>query len=223
MEICVTFAIFYMGMFYVHDLQAATTQSTLYSSGSTTAERIITLSETTTSSTEEMSTTDKTSLTPTSLLSTTFTKEKLSSKTETPTTSTEKITTSTTVLPETTTSTTEKLTSTAKTPTTLTEKITSTENVSTVIPFVTQMTKSDNKEEVIAALGTIAGVSLLANVILSILLFRNCRRISGDIDTTPIYSNENIQHTDQTEMYTGLDVKEDGSVYQTSSSQVKGF
>lgn len=56
--------------------------------------------------------------------------------------------------------------------TTLTEKITSTENVSTVIPFVTQMKKSDNNEEVIAALGTIAGVSLLANVILSFLLFR---------------------------------------------------
>lgn len=35
----------------------------------------------------------------------------------------------------------------------------------------------------------------------------------------PIYSNENIQHTDQTEMYTGLDVKEDGSVYQTLAGE----
>lgn len=41
--------------------------------------------------------------------------------------------------------------------TTLTEKKTSTAKASTAIPFVTQGTNSDNNEEVIAALGTIAG------------------------------------------------------------------
>lgn len=60
-------------------------------------------------------------------------------------------------------------------------------------------------------------------MILSFLLFRRCRPISGDNDTTPIrienYSNENIQPTDQTEMYTGLDVKKDGSVYQTLAGE----
>lgn len=49
--------------------------------------------------------------------------------------------------------------------------------------------------------------------------FCSCRRISGDNDTTPIYSNENIPNTDQTEMYTGLEVKEDGSVYQTLAGE----
>lgn len=31
----------------------------------------------------------------------------------------------------------------------------------------------------------------------------------------PIYTNENVSNTDQPEMYTGLDFKEDGSAYQT--------
>uniref|UniRef100_A0A8W8JCZ7 Uncharacterized protein n=1 Tax=Magallana gigas TaxID=29159 RepID=A0A8W8JCZ7_MAGGI len=62
--------------------------------------------------------------------------------------------------------------------------------------------------------GTIAGISLIANVILSILLSRSCRRVSVDYDTTPIYRNENVSNTDQTEMYTGLDFKEDRCAYQ---------
>uniref|UniRef100_K1PQH2 Uncharacterized protein n=1 Tax=Magallana gigas TaxID=29159 RepID=K1PQH2_MAGGI len=99
--------------------------------------------------------------------------------------------------------------------TTLTQKINSTEKGSTNIPFVTQITKSDNDEGTIAALGTIAGVSLIANVILSILLFRSCRRVSVGYDTTPIYGNENVSNTDQTEMYSGLDFKEDRCAYQT--------
>lgn len=42
----------------------------------------------------------------------------------------------------------------------------------------------------------------------------SCRRVSFGYDTTPIYGNENVSNTDQTEMYTGLDFKEDRCAYQ---------
>lgn len=107
--------------------------------------------------TEEISTTDETTDPTETMISTT---EKLISTTETPQTSSKKITTSTTKVQL---STKQLISTTDKT---------TTENVSTVIPFVTQMTQSDSNEEAITALGIIAGVSLIANVILSILLFR---------------------------------------------------
>eukprot|EP00105_Crassostrea_gigas_P003150 XP_011415904.1 PREDICTED: cell wall protein DAN4-like [Crassostrea gigas] len=252
MEISVTFTIFYIGIFYVHEIKAMTTtlwttqptstssetteklmttqtelqttttkKSTSFSSTSSSTEITTTLPETTHSSTEEISTittgkmttpSEPTTSTTEKLTSTT---EKLTSTTVTPTASTEKITTSTKVLPETTTSSTGKLTSTTPTPTTSTEKITSTENTSTDKPFVTQLSKSDKNDGVIAALGTIVGISLVANVLLSILLFRSCRRISNDNNTTPMYANENISKIDQTEMYTVLGNKEEGGTYQT--------
>lgn len=245
MEISVTFAIFYIGIFYVHEINAmtttfwttqptstssetteklmttqtelqttTTTQSTSFSSTSSSTEITTTLPETTHSSTEEISTITTGKMT-TPPEPTTSTTEKLTSTTVTPTASTEKITTSTKVLPKTMTSSTEKLTSTTQTPTTSTEKITSTENTSTDKPFVTQLSKSDKNDGVIAALGTIAGISLVANVLLSILLFRSCRRISNDNNTTPMYANENVSKIDQTEMYTVLGNKEDGGTYQT--------
>lgn len=241
MEISVTFAIFYIGIFYVHEIKAMTTtlwttqptstlsetteelmttqtevettitQSTSFSLTSSSTEITTTLPETTHSSTEKISTTTAGKMT-TPPEPTTSTTEKLTSTTVTPTASSEKITTSTKVLPETTSST-EKLTSTTQTPTS-TEKITSTENTSSDKPFVTQLSKSDKNGGVIAALGTIAGISLVANVLLSILLFRSCRRISND-NTTPMYANENVSKIDQSEMYTVLGNKEDGGTYQT--------
>lgn len=42
----------------------------------------------------------------------------------------------------------------------------------------------------------------------------SCRLISVDNDTTPIYGNENIPNNDETEMYTGLEFKEDRSAHQ---------
>lgn len=245
MEMSVTFAIFYIGIFYVHEINAMTStfwttqptstssetteklmttqtelqttttkQSTSFSSTSSSTEITTTLPETTHSSTEEISTITTGKMT-TPPEPTTSTTEKLTSTTVTPTASTEKITTSTKVLPETMTSSTEKLTSTTQTQTTSTEKITSTENTSTDKPFVTQLSKPDKDDGVIAALGTIVGISLVANVLLSILLFRSCRRISNDNNTTPMYANENISKIDQTEMYTVLGNKEEGGTYQT--------
>lgn len=244
MEMSVTFAIFYIGIFYVQEinamtttfwttqptstssetteklmttqteLQTTTTQSTSFSFTSSSTEITTTLPETTHLSSEEISTTTTGKMT-TPPEPTTSTTEKLTSTTVTPTASTEKITTSTKVLPETMTSSTEKLTSTTQTPTTSTEEINSTENTSADKPFVTQLSKSDKNDGVIAALGIIVGISLVANVLLSILLFRSCRRISNDNNTTPMYANENISKIDQTEMYTVLGNKEDGGTYQT--------
>lgn len=135
---------------------------------------------------------------------TTFTTKEITSSTEKITTSTKTITST---LVETTTPTQEITTS--------TEKITSNESASTTIPFVIEITKSNKNEGAITALGTIAGVSLIANVILSILLFKSCRRISGDNSTMPMYAYENTLTNDQTEMYTELGNKEDGGAYQT--------
>lgn len=136
---------------------------------------------------------------------TTFTTKEITSSTEKITTSTKTITST---LVETTTPTQEITTS--------TEKITSNESASTTIPFVIEITKSNKNEGAITALGTIAGVSLIANVILSILLFKSCRRISGDnYSTMPMYAYENTLTNDQTEMYTELGNKEDGGAYQT--------
>lgn len=54
-------------------------------------------------------------------------------------------------------------------------------------------------------------------------LYCSCRLISVDNDTTPIYGNENIPNNDETEMYTGLDFKEDRYAYQALTRAILIF
>lgn len=84
-------------------------------------------------------------------------------------------------------------------------------------PLIRQVTKCDKNEGAITGLGIFAFISLIANVKLSILLFRICRQRSGENDTTPFYKNEpaNASKKDQTEMYADLQYTDDISAYQT--------
>lgn len=84
-------------------------------------------------------------------------------------------------------------------------------------PLLRQVTKCDKNEGTITGLGIFAFISLIANVILSILLSRCCRQRSGENDTTPFYKNEpaNASKKDQTEMYADLQYTDDISAYQT--------
>lgn len=103
-------------------------------------------------------------------------------------------------------------------PTTLRDKsVNPTEIAKNREPLLRQVTKCDKNEGAITGLGIFAFISLIANVILSILLSRSCRQRSGENDTMPFYKNEpaNASKKDQTEMYADLQYTDDISAYQT--------